>query len=154
MTEKIEAALHARIREEGLRLTLPRRAICKALAVHGEDFLTASEILDEAKKLVGQIDSSTAYRTLDEFARIGLLHHVHLGSQPGRWHLTLDHDHQHLVCENCGEPTLVPSSDVAPFFDLLVEKHGFSVNAHHFAILGLCKNCREDAAHSHGHRSE
>jgi Fur family ferric uptake transcriptional regulator len=147
MTQSIEDTLHKRIREAGLRLTLPRRAICKVLAANGESFLTAAEILAEATAEVGQIDSSTTYRALDDFARIGLVHHLHFGNQPDKWHLTLDHDHQHLVCETCGEPTLVPSSDITDFFDVLKHRFGFTVNAHHFAILGQCESCSAAAAH-------
>ena len=149
MTQLIEETLHERIREAGLRLTLPRRAICKVLAANGESFLTAAEILAGAIAEVGHIDSSTACRALDDFAEIGLVHHVHLGNQPGKWHLTLDHDHQHLVCETCGKPTQVPSSDVTAFFDLLKHQFGFTVNAHHFAILGQCETCSAAATHPH-----
>ena len=147
MTKLIEETLHKRIRAAGLRLTLPRRAICKVLAANDENFLTAAEILASAIAEVGQIDPSTAYRALDHFAEIGLVHHVNLGSQPSKWHLTLDHDHQHLVCETCGKTTLVPSSEVTAFFALLKDRFGFTVNADHFAILGQCESCSTAAPH-------
>ena len=58
------------------------------------------------------VNVETVYRTLDEFARIGLVHHVHHGNQPGQWHLTMNHDHLHLVCERCGDTRLVPTEEV------------------------------------------
>ncbi|MDK1011457.1 MAG: Fur family transcriptional regulator [Actinomycetota bacterium] len=145
----VEDALHGAIREAGLRLTLPRRAICRFLAKNGERFLTVSEIIDGVEKSAGRIDSSTVYRTLDEFARIGLVHHVHFGNQPGRWHLTIDHDHQHLVCEVCEKTTLVPLAEVAPMFDHFRDAYGFHTNLHHFAILGHCKDCQPHSGNSH-----
>jgi Fe2+ or Zn2+ uptake regulation protein len=147
--QTIESAMHERLRGAGLRLTLPRRAICAALARDPEAFLTVQEILAGAQELGGQIDPSTGHRTLNELARIGLVHHVHFGSQPGRWHLTLEHTHQHLACETCGTLTLVPTSDLQPMFELLRDRHGFHVSLHHFAILGQCDDCRQTAGHDH-----
>jgi Fe2+ or Zn2+ uptake regulation protein len=147
---KIETLLHERIKRAGLRLTLPRRAICAVLARHGEGFLTVQEILADAiEGAAGPIDPSTGHRTLNELARIGLVHHVHFGSQPGRWHLTIDHDHQHLACETCGELTLVPTSLLQPTFDRLRDEYGFYVSLHHFAILGQCQSCQATAGHDH-----
>jgi Fur family transcriptional regulator, ferric uptake regulator len=146
----LEEKIHAKVRAGGLRLTLPRRAICSELARHGERFVTAQEILaGVAENSPGPIDPSTGYRTLDEFARIGLVHHVNLGNQPGRWHLTLEHDHLHMVCETCERMTLVPVTEMQGTFDLLRDRHKFHVNLHHFAILGQCNDCRESVGHGH-----
>ena len=147
---RLETLLHEKIRRAGLRLTLPRRAICAVLARHEEGFLTVQEILSEVVEgAAGPIDPSTGHRTLNELARIGLVHHVHFGSQPGRWHLTLDHDHQHLACETCGALTLVPTALLQSTFDRLKDDYGFYVSLHHFAILGQCESCRETAGHGH-----
>ena len=146
----LEEAIHTKVRAAGLRLTLPRRAICHELARHGEEFVTAQEILTGvAENGGGPIDPSTGYRTLDEFARIGLVHHVHFGNQPGRWHLTVEHDHLHLVCESCQTMTMVPIDQMQATLDLLRDEHRFHVNVHHFAILGQCDNCRRSVGHDH-----
>ena len=106
-----EELLTERIQRAGLRLTLPRRAICRVLANSDEAFLSASMIAEQVWRTAGQVDASTVYRTLDELARIGLVHLIHLGSgQPSMWHLTLDHSHEHLVCEGCGTTIEVPKS--------------------------------------------
>ena len=139
-----ESLLTNRIREAGLRLTLPRRAICRILANSEEEFLTASMVLKDVIENMGQIDASTVYRTLDELARIGLVHHVHLGpGQPGKWHLTTDHDHQHLVCENCGKTIDVPETDLAPMYELLRTRYGFHSHGHHMALFGFCDECAD-----------
>lgn len=148
-TPALEDAIHARIREAGLRLTMPRRAICAVLARNEEGFLTTQEILVRIEAQGVPIDPSTAYRTLDDLAKIGLIHHVHLGNQPGRWHLTVEHDHQHLVCEVCGKTTLVPTSEVQPMFDHLLDAYGFHTRHHHFAIMGHCDACSVESNHSH-----
>jgi Fur family ferric uptake transcriptional regulator len=148
-TGTVEEAMHARIRNAGLRLTLPRRAICAVLASNGERFLAIGDILAAVQETSGPVDPSTVYRTLEEFARIGLVHHVHHGTRPGRWHLTMHHDHLHLVCERCDATEVVPTADVQPMLDLFDDAHGFKAFVHHFAILGLCRNCRTPDDHPH-----
>ncbi len=148
-TPELEDAIHEKIRAAGLRLTMPRRAICAVLAVNDEGFLTTQEILGRIGEQGVPIDPSTAYRTLDDLAKIGLIHLVHLGSSPGRWHLTVEHDHQHLVCEICGKTTLVPTAEIQPMFDQLRERYGFQTRHHHFAIMGHCETCSESEEHDH-----
>jgi Fe2+ or Zn2+ uptake regulation protein len=138
------------MRRAGLRLTLARRAICRVLGDSKEDFLTAATILERVTRIAGVIDPSTVYRTLDDLARLGYLHHVHLGSLPGAWHVTVDHNHQHLVCEGCGRTITVPLAELAPGFDVIKDRYRFRPNAHHFAILGYCENCSPPADHPHG----
>ena len=151
ITEKL---LTERIHAAGLRLTLPRRAICRVLADTGEAFLSASMIVERVSETAGHVDASTVYRTLDELGRIGLVHLIHLGNnQAGMWHLTIHHDHEHLVCESCGTTIEVPQSDFAPLYDVLREKYGFQPNAHHFAFLGFCRECGPPTDHLHAEAS-
>ena len=151
MTElATEDELLAAIREAGMRVTLARRAICGALAASEDAYLTASEIQERVSERSGDIDSSTIYRTLDEFTRLGLIHHIHVGSnQQGLWHLTMDHSHQDLVCEGCGTTIIVPLEDVAPTHQMLQEKYGFTVKIHHYAIVGHCETCESQVDHPH-----
>jgi Fur family ferric uptake transcriptional regulator len=87
-------------------------------------------------------DAQVVYRTLDELARLGLVHHVYLGERLGAWHLTIDDEHHHLVCEGCGRAEAIPTSELAPMLDVIVSKYGFRPYAHHFALLGYCADCR------------
>lgn len=148
-TVKVEEAMHARIREAGLRLTMPRRAICAVLAANGEEFVSSGDVLAAVERDTGPIDPSTVYRTLDEFARIGLVHHVHHGNQPGQWHLTVNHDHLHLVCEECGQTQMVPTDEVQSMLELFEQKYRFRAYLHHFAVLGRCESCHVEKEHPH-----
>ncbi|MYH56108.1 MAG: transcriptional repressor [Acidimicrobiia bacterium] len=146
--ELIAQEMHRRIRAAGLRITNQRRAICEVLARNGEAFLTVEEILTAAADLAGGIDPSTCHRTLNDLAEVGVVHHIHFGAQPGRWHLTLDHTHQHLACETCGTMTLVPAGRFEGIFAMLRSEYDFHISMHHFAILGQCGRCRSIDRHS------
>ena len=98
---------------------------------------------------MGEVDSSTIYRTLDELDRLGVVHQMRLGEQRSKWHVTLDHDHQHLVCESCGQTITVPLDYLAEVFGRVEDEFGFRPNIHHFAILGICRHCDDLPAHPH-----
>ncbi len=149
-----EDLLIERIREAGLRLTLPRRAVVRALAKSDEPFISARMIIDHILEGAGRIEASTVYRILDDLARIGLVHHIPLRiGQSGRWHITLNHDHEHLVCEICGKTIEIPHTEFAPFYELLRRKYGFQTNPHHFAFLGYCDDCDPQNGHPHPHET-
>ncbi|MDE0375199.1 MAG: Fur family transcriptional regulator [bacterium] len=145
-----EDLLMERLREAGLRLTLPRRAVLRALAASDEPFVSARMIMDHVHETAGRMEASTVYRILDDLARIGLVHHISLGNgRSGRWHITLDHDHEHLVCEACGRTIEVSHTEFAPLFELLSRKYGFQTSPHHFAIVGSCEECGPQNDHPH-----
>ena len=145
-----EELLTSRLHEAGLRLTLPRRLICRVLAESDEAFLSASMILDGVNDIAGTVDASTVYRTLGELARVGVVHQIHLGNaRAGMWHLTLKQNHEHLICERCRETIEVPRADFGSLFDMLLSKYGFRPSPHHFAFLGLCGKCAEVRRHDH-----
>lgn len=138
-------ALIAALRAEGLRITEARKAICRVVATAGDLHLGAGDIRKRAATLTGhQIDQSTVYRTLDVLEDLGFLHHVHLGHGPGVFHLTQEAGHHHLVCENCGAAVDVPIDDVSPALEEIAARFGYSVRGAHFALTGLCRDCRID----------
>ncbi len=150
-----ENLLTTRLRDAGLRLTLPRRAVIRALVNSKEPFTSARTIIDYVNGTTGRIEASTVYRILDDLARIGLVHHIPLrNGQSGKWHVTLSHNHEHLVCEFCAKTITIPQTEVAPLFDLLRRKYGFQTNPHHFAFLGFCEDCGPQNDHPHPQGTE
>lgn len=136
-----------------MRLTLPRRTVVRALVASEEAFVSARMIIDHVLKSAGRIEASTVYRVLDDLASIGLVHHIPLtNGQSSKWHVTLNHDHEHLVCENCGKTTQIPDTEFAPLYELLRRKYGFQTSPHHFAFLGFCDDCGPQSGHAHPRR--
>ena len=135
-----EEILIAKLREAGFRVTLPRRAICRVLAESEKEFLKVATILERVKASAGEIDPSTIYRMLEDLAGIGLVHQVRLG-HVGLWHLTVHHDHQHLVCEECGKTIAVPLEVFEQTYESLRRGYGFFPNIHNLAVLGYCADC-------------
>ncbi len=147
MTPVAAEDLIAALRQKGLRVTRPRRAVCEALVSSRGEHLTAADIHARAAASVdAAVDQSTVYRTLDTLEEAGLLTHTHLGHGALVYHLAAEEPHVHLVCNRCGRAIGVPESDLAGFFDELTRLTGFAADPIHVAIAGICGECRASTA--------
>lgn len=142
----VEAAdLVDELREAGLRITAPRRAICQVLAEHHDEHLTPAELHRRSEKLSGgRIAPSTVYRTIETLETVGRLHHVHLGHGPAVLHLSDHAEHQHLVCEVCGRTEDIPLAELSVLIEHLEDKYGFEAGGVHFALVGRCRAHRDE----------
>ncbi|MDJ0663434.1 MAG: Fur family transcriptional regulator [Acidimicrobiia bacterium] len=136
-----EALLDA-LRNQGLRITAARRAVCSIIAERHSEHLTAASILDAVQANPdAAADQSTVYRTLDALESSGLLVHSHLGHGAAVYHLASEAAHQHIVCSRCGATAAVPAGGLSEWLDDLRRHTGFEVDPTHFAVTGLCPNC-------------
>jgi Fur family ferric uptake transcriptional regulator len=127
------------VRQQGGRVTSSRRLLLRALfATPGHR--TAEELALEVQAEDPEIHISTIYRNLEELERLGVVVHSHFGHGPATYHLARS-VHGHLVCEQCG--TLIEAPD--SLFDGLAKsaqaQFGFTIDPHHFALLGRCADC-------------
>lgn len=141
--DPVGAALEL-LRANGGRVTVSRRLLLECLYA-GNGHRTAEELVKEVRASAPDAHLSTIYRNLEELERLGVIEHAHLGHGPANYHLTVS-GHGHLVCERCGTAEEAPES----FFEDLARQarhaSGFSIRPHHFAVVGLCRNCAEQEA--------
>jgi Fur family ferric uptake transcriptional regulator len=134
--------LIATLRDRGLRITDARRAVCGVIAHSHGDHLDAATIHDKAMTDLGaELDLSTVYRTLEVLEEAGAVRHAHLG-EAAVYHLAEEQPHQHLVCRLCGSTTALQASDLVGFLTSVEELTGFVADVEHFALWGVCSNCR------------
>jgi Fur family ferric uptake transcriptional regulator len=131
------------LRRRGYRIT-PQREMIAEVVAHGGKHMTADEVFEEVRARTRAVNVATVYRTLDLLVEEGLASRADLGG--GRVvYATVQHGpHVHLVCQHCGR---VVDADMAPFlllFQRIQAEHGFVCGAQHFAIYGLCADCRFD----------
>lgn len=139
MTSDRVASLVTWLRDQGERVTTARRALLIALD-QAEDHRSADELAETVRRDHPEIHRATIYRNLETLRRLEVVQHTHLGHGPAMYHLA-DEVHQHLVCEECGAITEVPSSVLRGLADDLERDFGFRLNARHFAVVGRCRNC-------------
>ena len=135
----LDEALSA-IRSAGGRVTPTKRVVLEILTSDPRH-RTTDELAAAVQRVSPDVAASTIYRILEELERIGLVEHSHAGKGPATYHLR-SAAHGHLVCQTCGSMT-----EAAPvLFDQLVReahiRYGFTVDPHHFAVLGECASCR------------
>ena len=129
------------LRERGLRMTPQRQAIvAEIMRTQGHISPTAL-----ARKVQGDmpgVNASTIYRTLALLEEMGVLAHAHLESG-AEYHRTEEAGHVHLTCSNCGDEDDLSIGEADALIRLIEQHHGFEPDLTHFAIGGLCADCRK-----------
>ena len=120
--------------------TSSRRLLLRALFDSNEHH-TAEELAAVVQQQSPDIHLSTIYRNLDELERLGVIVHSHLGHGPATYHLAAS-AHGHFVCEECGKMIEAPDNLFASLAQVARTQFDFTIDPHHFAMLGRCANCR------------
>ncbi len=138
--ERIES-LRRLCREQGLALTPQRRAILVAV-LELDDHPTADRVHATLARRRVRVSRATVFRTLESFARMGIIAKTcHPGSSI-RYDRRTDR-HHHLICLSCDRVVdisdarldALPVPDTRPF--------GFVVSDFKVQLRGICKECRE-----------
>lgn len=128
------------LRANGVRVTVPRRAILESLVELGPH-VTAEELGAHVRARYPEVHESTVYRTLDRLTTLGVVDHVHLGHGRAVYHLP-GSGHQHLHCDRCGAVVEAPDALFAQVVRRVERLYGFELDLDHFALGGRCRDCR------------
>jgi Fur family transcriptional regulator, ferric uptake regulator len=129
------------VRQQGGRITSSRRLLLQAF-FDSNGHRTAEELALEVQEKAPDIHISTIYRNLEELEKLGVIVHAHLGHGPATYHLAAS-AHGHFVCEECGSRIEAPDALFAGLAKAAQAQFGFTIDPHHFAMLGRCANCHE-----------
>lgn len=91
------------------------------------------------------VNASTIYRTLALLEEAGVLAHAHLEGG-AEYHRTEEAGHVHLSCRRCGAEDDLSLEEAAALQGVIERHHGFQPDLTHFAISGLCAECRRELA--------
>lgn len=129
------------LRGAGQKVT-PQRMLILSTVRHASDHLSASQILEDVRRSYPYIDASTVYRTLAAAKELRLVTETDMGSGDNQFEWIGKERHHHLICRSCGEVTSLDNSYLDGLASALLEQHRFQADLDHFAIFGLCRNCR------------
>ena len=136
-----EAATMQVLKDSGHRLT-PQRLMVVSAVRHAEGHMTASRIAEQVKKSYPYIDASTVYRTLAVLKDMRLVSETDMGGGENIYEWMEPQRHHHLVCRRCNQVTLLDHGQVQTLGRKILKEHGFAADLDHFAIVGLCQDCR------------
>jgi Fe2+ or Zn2+ uptake regulation protein len=129
----------ALLRAGGGRATASRRVLLEVLFESG-DHRSVEDLTAAVQARAPDVHLSTIYRNLEELERLGVLVHTHLGHGPATYQLASS-AHSHLVCERCGRRFEAPEELFAGLAAEASRRYGFTIDPHHFSVLGRCASC-------------
>ena len=129
------------LRRRGYRITAQREMIIECICRVGQH-VAAEDVLERVRQYTLGIDLSTVYRTLDLLVEEGLASSVDLGDGRAVYAARQHAGHVHLVCRRCGGILDVDASPFEPLLEQLQVEFGFTCCPRHFALYGLCAECR------------
>jgi len=138
------AAVAAMLRERGYRITPQREAILGEV-LRAPGHIVPQDVTRRVQRRLPAVNPSTVYRTLAMLEDVGVVRHAHL-ERGAEYHRTGDVEHVHLTCASCGAEDDLSIREAESLKRLLGRHAGFTPDLTHFAISGLCADCRRRAA--------
>ncbi|KQT85658.1 Fur family transcriptional regulator [Aurantimonas sp. Leaf443] len=141
MTEKkapaaILAGYETLLREQGVRITRPRRIILTILSEVGTGHPDALEIFRRAAERDPSISLSTVYRTMKLLQEKGTIQrHVFEGG-PARFEQADGAHHDHLIDLDSGEVVEFRSERIEALQDEIAERLGYEIVFHRLELYG------------------
>lgn len=131
------------LRGAGQKVT-PQRMLILSVVRHAGRHITASEILENVRRQFPFVDPSTVYRTLGSAADLGLLSGTNMGAGDNEFEWIGGNRHHHLICRSCEAVISLDNSYLDGLATALHDDLGFHADLGHFAIFGLCRDCRPE----------
>jgi Fe2+ or Zn2+ uptake regulation protein len=129
----------ALVRARGGRATSSRRILLEVL-FHAKDHLSVEDLAAAVQARAPDVHISTIYRNVEDLQRLGVIVHSHLGHGPATYQLA-SLAHAHFICEECGAMIEAADDLFRGLAKAAKARLGFSIDPHHFAILGRCAAC-------------
>ena len=128
---------------KGRPLTPQRRLLLGVMQEAGRH-LDAKELYRRASERDASISLATIYRNLHLFKEQGLINERHLGQARCYYEMKRLGEHQHLVCEACGQVIEFESPLIRKLVAEVQRKNNFSVTKVELYLEGHCHKCREE----------
>lgn len=136
------AAITARLRQCGYRITPQRLAILNELA-GSLDHPTAETV---HRRLLGDLPDlslATVYKTITALKACGEILELQFSDRDNRYDAARATPHPHLICQGCGAVVDPPLPDIEALAAALAESTGYSILSLRLDFFGLCPRCRQ-----------
>ena len=128
--------------EAGVKLTKQRQVVLRVVN-ETEEHPTASEVFEQARKLMPTISYATVYNSLRYLKEAGLVLEITFGNGASRYDSETGR-HDHAICTQCGK---LVDFDIAETVELMrsaARRTRFKPESIHLTLMGLCPDCRSD----------
>ena len=122
----------------------PQRRLLLSIMREAGRHLDAKELYRRASERDPNISLATVYRNLRVFEKQGLINERHLGQARCYYEMKRLGEHQHLVCEACGQVIEFESPLLRKLVAEVQRKSNFSVTKVEVYLKGHCHKCKEE----------
>ncbi|MGA9770797.1 MAG: Fur family transcriptional regulator [Blastocatellia bacterium] len=128
--------------ETDVKLTRQRKVVLRVVS-ETQEHPTASEVFEQARKLLPTISYATVYNSLRYLKEAGLVVEITFGNGASRYDRETGR-HDHALCTECGK---LVDFDIAETVELMrsaARRTRFKPESIHLTLMGLCPDCRSD----------
>lgn len=132
-----------RMRDHGVRVTSPRRAIAEVLET-AEEHLDVEEITERARAIDPSVHRATVYRTLallKDLALVDELDLLHLHGDRHYYEVREGAQHAHVICTKCNSVVEPEGEMLRHCMRALSDATGIRVEFYRLEAAGLCSRC-------------
>ena len=134
------------LRNTGHKAT-PQRLMILGVLRHSAGHLSANDIHTEVQEEYPYVDVSTVYRTLGVLKDLRLVSETDMGKGDTSYEWVQQQElHHHLICRKCDAVTSLDHHYLEDLGTEIMAESGFKPDLDHFAIFGLCAECRTSEA--------
>jgi len=132
--------------QRGIKATpvTPQRRLLLSIMREAGRHLDAKELYRRASERDPNISLATVYRNLRAFEKQGLINERHLGQGRCYYEMNRLGEHQHLVCEACGQVIEFESPLIRKLVAEVQRKNNFSVTKVELYLEGHCHKCKDE----------
>lgn len=139
---KYEEIFVQKLRNKGLKLTEERLKVFREVFARHDHF----DVETLVKKMIINhegVSRATIYRTIDLLLEFGFINKLALTNGAFRYEHIMGHsNHEHLICEMCGNILEVRIPDIDKIQDEIANRNYFKPTRRAFNIYGICQKCR------------
>lgn len=141
MTEMSEENIKL-LKNVGLKVTEPRLTILALMQdVRSEmQHFAAEDIYRLLLEKGSDIGLATVYRVLNQFEEVGVLVRHSFDSNKAVFELNIDHDHDHIICMDCGKVFEFKDPDIERRQREISEQHGIQLETRSLYLYGKCSD--------------
>lgn len=131
------------IKKAGLKVTLPRVKILRALEESDKRHVSAEDLYRMLLDKGEDIGLATVYRVLTQFEHAGLLIRHHFDNDKAVYELNRGSHHDHLLCLQCGKVEEFYDPEIERLQHAIAAERGFRLTEHalHLYVDCIKENC-------------
>lgn len=142
MSEEIILKIKKVLQNEGLRLTMQRKAVWEELEKNNDHY-DADRIYENIKSRKISVSRATVYRTLDVLSKNKFIRKLDVGDGRVRYEAKTSKDHHdHMICLETGKIIEFFDEDLENLQDKIAKKYGYKVvrHTHQLFVKPIKKN--------------